>query len=152
MKQSGICKKGELSLDDILRSLRDIPNFGEVGAVGIFIGVVRRKSLDGQEVTKLEVDAYEEKANQSLSRISSDLSKKKGIIDVRIFHNLGEFEPSEDLVYAVVSGAHRNEVFEVLEEAVERYKHESPLFKKEHLMDKTTGKATERWVEENALE
>jgi molybdopterin synthase catalytic subunit len=148
MKHTGICKKGELSLNDILRSVKDDKDFGNVGAIGIFVGVVRAKSLEGHEVKKLEVEAYEEKAELALSQIRSDLIKKKGIADFRIYHNLGEFEPGDDLVYVVVAGRHRSDVFSVLKQGVERYKHEAPFFKKEHLVDKETGKGTTRWVEE----
>jgi molybdopterin synthase catalytic subunit len=148
VKHTGICRKGELSLNNVLRSMKEDKDFGSVGAIGIFVGVVRGKSLEGHEVKRLEVEAYEEKAELALSQIRSDLIKKKGIIDVRIYHNLGEFEPGEDLVYVVVAGRHRSGVFSVLKRGVERYKHEAPFFKKEHIVDKETGKETTRWVEE----
>lgn len=148
MKPTGVYKKGELSLNDIFRDIRADKGYRNVGAIGVFVGVVRGKTLEGNEVRKLEVEAYEEKAELMLSRIRSDLIKRKGIADVRIYHNVGEFEPGEDLVYVIVVGAHRSSVFSVLRQAVERYKHEAPFFKKEYLVDKATGKETTRWVEE----
>ncbi len=54
-----------------------------------------------------------------------------GIVDVQIHHLLGEFSVGEDLVYVLVAGSHREYIFPVLEEAVERYKKEAPIFKKE---------------------
>jgi molybdopterin synthase catalytic subunit len=151
LKQVGVYKKGELSIDDILRDLKKSPDFGKVGAVGVFIGVVRGKSLDGQEVTKLEIEAYEDKANSTLSAICTELKSRKGIADVRIYHNLGEFVQGDDLVYAIVAGQHRRDVFTTLKEAVERYKHEAPIFKKEYLIDGLTRKHLTRWVEEDSL-
>jgi molybdopterin synthase catalytic subunit len=148
LKPTGAHKKGELSLKDILQDVRAEKSFRTVGAIGVFVGVVRGRTLEGHEVRKLEVEAYEEKAELALSRIRSDLIKKQGIVDVRIYHNLGEFEPGDDLVYVVVAGMHRSSVFDVLRQAVERYKHEAPFFKKEYLIDKVTGKETTRWVEE----
>jgi len=62
--------------------------------------------------------------------------KREGVIDVQIHHFVGEFDVGEDLVYVVVAGAHRQNVFPVLEEAVERYKGEAPIFKKEYVIDK----------------
>ena len=93
------------------------------------------------------LEAYEEKANEVLSKICSDLRKKPGIVDVQIHHLLGEFSVGEELVYVLVAGSHRRNVFPVLEEAVERYKREVPIFKKEYVLtDK--GEESAYWVEE----
>jgi len=46
-----------------------------------------------------------------------------------------------------VTGAHRQNVFSVLEEAVNRYKEEAPIFKKEYVTDKR-GQTKSRWVTE----
>jgi molybdopterin synthase catalytic subunit len=151
LKQAGVYKKGQLSIDDILRDLKKSPDFEKVGAVGVFIGVVRGKSLEGQEVTKLEIEAYEDKADSTLSAICTELKRRKGIVDVRIYHSLGEFVPGDDLIYAVVAGRHREDVFRTLREAVERYKHEAPIFKREYLIDGVTGRRVNRWVEEKSL-
>jgi len=51
----------------------------------------------------------------------------------------------------VVAGAHRHNVFPVLEEAVERYKKEATIFKKEHVIDKTGAKKS-YWVSERETE
>jgi molybdopterin synthase catalytic subunit len=86
-----------------------------------------------------------------LSRICTDLKKKKGIVDVQIHHLLGEFTVGEDMVYVLVAGSHRKDVFSVLQEAVERYKKEAPIFKKE-LITTEKGKAASYWVEEQQQE
>jgi molybdopterin synthase catalytic subunit len=51
-------------------------------------------------------------------------------------------------VYVSVAGSHRADVFSVLREAVEKYKSEAPVFKKERVVDET-GEASEYWVSEN---
>jgi molybdopterin synthase catalytic subunit len=51
------------------------------------------------------------------------------------------------MVYVSVAGSHRTDVFPVLREAVERYKSEAPVFKKELIVDKK-GMETEYWVSE----
>jgi molybdopterin synthase catalytic subunit len=151
LKRSGICQKGELSFEELLEDLRGKSGFTKVGGIGIFIGIVRGRSLEGHTVTRLDVDSYEEEAESALSRICSELAKKEGISDVRIYHIVGEFQPGDDLVYVMVSGTHRDDIFKVLKEAVERYKHEAPFFKKEYLIDKKTGEKITRWVEEFTL-
>jgi len=73
--------------------------------------------------------------------------RKLGIIDVQSHHLTGTFDVGEELVYVMVAGGHRSNVFPVLQEAVERYKHEAPIFKKEHVTDKR-GRAKSYWINE----
>jgi molybdopterin synthase catalytic subunit len=113
----------------------------------LFIGVARGNTLEGEKVKKLKLEAYEEKANEVLDKICDDLAKKPGITDVQIHHLLGEFDIGEDMVYVLVAGSHRTDVFPVLREAVERYKSEAPVFKKEYIVD-AKGSASEYWVSE----
>jgi len=144
---AGVHGKGAVSLMDILESVRANKNFQKAGALGIFIGVVRGETLDGKKVEKMELEAYEEKANESLKSICDDLRKREGIIDAQIHHLLGEFNVGEDLVYVVIAGVHRNNVFSALEEAVERYKKEAPIFKKEYRIEKE-GTRKSLWISE----
>ncbi|MDH5450389.1 MAG: molybdenum cofactor biosynthesis protein MoaE [Candidatus Bathyarchaeota archaeon] len=146
--QAGVHGKGTFSLFDTLKSVKDVPDFSKAGALAIFIGVVRGETTKAERVEKLEVEAYEEQANKIINRICKDLKKEKGIIDVQIHHFLGSFEVGEDLVYVLVAGAHRHDVFPVLEKAVNRYKKEVPIFKKEYIIDKT-GMTESYWVSEH---
>ncbi|UCE29401.1 MAG: molybdenum cofactor biosynthesis protein MoaE [Candidatus Bathyarchaeota archaeon] len=143
VKHTSIHDKGELSLFDVLESVRNDPNFPESGAIGVFVGVVRGKTTKDEVVRKLRLEAYEEKANKVLEDICNELRRRTGIVDVQIHHFVGEFNVSEDLVYVAVAGAHRGDVFPVLTEAVERYKKEAPIWKKEYL---ESGKSS--WVSE----
>jgi len=143
----GIHEKGKLSIQDLLKSVKNRPDFQKVGALAMFIGVVRGETPSGETVKKLELEAYEEKANEVLGNICEELRKREGVVDVQIHHFVGDFSIGEDLVYVVVAGAHRQNVFPVLEEAVERYKKEAPIFKKEYIVDKT-GATKSCWVSE----
>jgi molybdopterin synthase catalytic subunit len=143
VKHAGIHKKGKLSLFDILESIRNKPDFTKAGAIGVFVGVVRGETTKGEAVEKLQLEAYEERADEVLNDICEELRKKAGVIDVQIHHLIGEFNVSEELVYVVVAGAHRTDVFPALREAVERYKKEAPIWKKEYL---NSGKS--HWVSE----
>jgi molybdopterin synthase catalytic subunit len=129
----GVHKKGTFTLDDVMRSVRESPDFYKSGAVAMFIGVVRGETEKHENVEKLHLEAYEEKADQVLAGICQDLKTRPGIVDVQIHHMLGEFEVGEDLVYVSVAGSHREQLFPVLEEAVQRYKKEAPIFKKEQI-------------------
>ena len=148
MGYKGIHKKGDFSLSKLLKSIKEKPDFHRAGALATFIGVVRGEAPDGENVEKLELEAYEEEANRILGGICEELKKREGVVDVQIHHFIGEFGVGEDLVYIVVAGAHRENVFGVLREAVERYKHETPVFKKEHIMDKAGISKESYWVSE----
>jgi molybdopterin synthase catalytic subunit len=140
-------KKGTLSIQDILESVRERKDFHKVGAINMFIGVVRGETMKEERVKGLELQAYDKKADEILENICSELKTRESIVDVQIHHFTGEFKLGEDLVYVLVAGGHRNNVFPVLEEAVERYKKEAPIYKKEQVIDKK-GAAKSYWVSE----
>ncbi len=146
-KRAGVHRKGAVALSDLINQVRGNPNFRKAGAIGIFIGVVRGETPEGRVVKKLELEAYEEKASEALEKICAELREKEGIVDVQIHHLIGEFNVGEDLVYVIVAGSHRHQVFPVLEEAVERYKRETFLFKKEYVSNEK-GEITSYWVSE----
>lgn len=139
--------KGAFNIQKLVDLVKKSEGFEKAGALAIFIGVVRGETSAGEKVQGLEIEAYEEKANEMLSRICSDLKKREGIVDVQIHHFVGDFNVGEDLVYVVVAGSHRENVFPVLAEAVERYKKEAPLFKKELTVGEN-GQVRGVWVAE----
>ncbi len=113
----------------------------EVGAIIIFIGVVRGRNAGGEKVLRLEYEAYEEAAVKTLENIISDIKDKYGILDAIVEHKIGSAEAGEDTMYAVVASKHRDEGFKSLIELIERLKHEVPIWKKE-----ITEKGS-RWIE-----
>lgn len=145
--RAGVHQKGTFSLLDMINHVKNETNFNKAGAITLFIGVVRGQTEKAEKVQKLELEAYEEKANQVLMNICDELRKKPGVIDVQIHHLLGEFSVGEDLVYVLVAGSHRENIFPVLEEAVERYKSEAPIFKKEHVLTEK-GEKKAYWLSE----
>ena len=144
---AGVHQKGTFDLTDLINNAKKNSKFDEAGAIAVFIGIVRGETFEGKKVVNLTMEAYEEKANETLSAISKDLSGKPGIVDVQVHHLLGEFNVGDDVVYVSVAGSHREEVFSVLREAVERYKKEAPVFKKEKIVN-LEGVESEYWVSE----
>ncbi|MDQ1280255.1 MAG: hypothetical protein QG670_1518 [Thermoproteota archaeon] len=139
----GIEKKGNVSLYDIMEYVKSNPETRKSGALVTFIGIVRGFTHEGKEVDKLELEAHEKEAEKALTKISDELRMKPGIVDVILHHLTGIFSVGEEMVYVVVTGASRKDVFPVLIEAVERYKHEAPIWKKEYLKD-----GTAHWISE----
>ena len=143
IKRTGIEKKGTLSLQDIIDFAKKNPNSDKVGAIATFTGIVRGYTHEGENVQKLELESYEEVAERTLQNISDELMKEPGIVDVLIHHLIGTFTIGEEMVYVVVTGRSRKEVFSTLITAVERYKHEVAVWKKEYL---TNGRSY--WISE----
>ncbi|MFX1325438.1 MAG: molybdenum cofactor biosynthesis protein MoaE [Promethearchaeota archaeon] len=132
---SGIYHKGKITLESIIASVKKNKNIGEAGAIHTFTGIVRSSSKSGKAVVSMKIDAFNELANESIIKICDKLKQKKGIIDVKIVHLKGDFELSDDLVYVVVASAHRQEGFDIISEAVELYKKEIAVWKKENFVD-----------------
>jgi molybdopterin synthase catalytic subunit len=143
LKRTGIDKKGTVSLLDLLELVRRNPGISRAGAIVTFSGIVRGYTHDRKKVEKLELEAYDELAEKALEKISSDLRTKPGVVDVLIHHLVGTFSIGEDLVYVVVLADSRENAFSTAREAVERYKKEAAVWKKEYLAD-----GTYQWAKE----
>jgi molybdopterin synthase catalytic subunit len=142
LKRTGIDVKGTVSLSDLLDLARKNTEAHSAGAIVTFTGIVRGYTHSGEEVRKLELEAYDELAEKALEKISSDLRTRKGVVDVLIHHLVGTFDIGEDLVYVIVLADSRENAFITAREAVERYKKEAAVWKKEYLDD-----GTSKWVE-----
>jgi molybdopterin synthase catalytic subunit len=141
VSRAGVHEKGSISVNDVVESIKRRDDFSSVGAICLFIGVVRGEVSDGSgvKVERLTLEAYEEKANEVLGGICGDLSCRPGVVDVQVHHFVGDFNVGDDLVYVAVAGSRREQVFSVLREAVERYKSEVPIFKKEYVIGERGG-------------
>ena len=137
-KISGIYKKGEMTLDFIIKAVRDNPQISSAGSIHTFTGIVRNNSVEGKPVVSMKIDAYDDLANKSIEKICEELKKEPGIIDVMIVHLKGDFDISDDLVYVVVASAHRKEGFDTVSKAVDMYKKEIAVWKRENFKDGTS--------------
>ena len=136
--KSGIYNKGEINLETIINSIRENPEIKKAGSIHTFTGIVRESSVNGKSVISMKIDAYDELANKSINKICETLKQENGIIDIKIVHLKGDFDLSEDLVYVVVASAHRKEGFEVIRKAVDIYKKEIAVWKREDFQDGTS--------------
>ncbi len=119
------------TLDSLLRKLKRSKSIEKAGAIGTFTGIVR--AVTGKTRTEfLEFEAHGELARKKMDGISNQLKKKEGIVDVLMHHRIGIIPKGEDIVYIAVAASHREELFPVLREAIERLKEQVPIWKKEH--------------------
>lgn len=127
-----IFKVGTVHIQSLIDNVSKQKDFPSAGAIFTFTGTVRDSSLENdKKVIAIEIDAWEEKAIASLNKICSDLKTKHELIDIRIWHAVGKLELTDDIVYVVLASAHRQEGILALGDAIDAYKHLSPIWKKE---------------------
>jgi len=119
------------TLDSLLRKLKSSKSIEKAGAIGTFTGIVRAVT-DKTRTEFLEFESHDELARKKMDEICRQLKEKEGIVDVLMHHKTGIIPKSEDIVYIAVAAGHREELFPVLREAIERLKEEVPIWKKEH--------------------
>ena len=122
------------TLDSLIHKLRKSKDIEKAGAIGTFTGIVRAVT-DEARTEFLEFEGYEELARQKMNEICAELKEKEGIIEVLIHHKTGIVQAGEDIVHIVVAASHREQLFPVLREAIERLKVEVPIWKKEHTLE-----------------
>lgn len=109
------------------------------GSATTFLGVARLESADGKKKIKsLYMESYQDHANPIFDKICRQVKKKHKLTDIQIVHAVGNFGPGEPVVLVLVASPRRAQAYEALMEAVERYKKEPALFKKEVYSDGTS--------------
>jgi len=122
------------TLNSLLRKVKAAKGSEKCGAIGVFIGFVRKIS-DGKEVLRLEYEKYEDVYAEKLKEIEDRLKSYPGVVDVKIYHKSGVILPGEDIIYVVIMGGHRKDIWRPLEESMEIIKKELPIWKKEVYID-----------------
>ena len=133
MNPVGLHSKGEIELTQILDYFSSLSRYGEAGAVACFLGIVREDPVRGSDakVTHLEYEAYAEVALQQMQEIRESMLKRSGVIEVAIHHVIDRLGVGEPSLFVAVLGKHRQDVFPVLSETVEKVKRDVPIWKKE---------------------
>ena len=111
-----------------------IQHFPECGGIGVFIGTVRNHH-EGKAVQALKYTAYAPVAEKMIRQIEQDIQGKYAVSYVRVIHRIGALDIGETAIIAIAYSAHRREAFQACEEAVERVKHEVPVWKEEFYTD-----------------
>ncbi len=129
MPEAGIRKKGEIDLPKLLEGLRQKLD-NKSGAIGCFMGMVRGETKGGEKVKLLHLESSDEAARK-LEEIAASAEKEAGISQVAIYQVVGDLEPGENVLYVLVAGEHRAEVFRTLSQVVDQVKSEALIWEKE---------------------
>jgi molybdopterin synthase catalytic subunit len=125
-----------IALDEALAFVAD-PG---AGGTCLFIGTVRDHS-DAGAVRSITYEAWDELATDRLGQIADELFASWPLRKVALVHRHGDLAVGEVSVAVAVSAAHRAEAFDACRHAIERLKHDVPIWKKEALAD-----GEGRWV------
>ncbi|HEY0745561.1 MAG TPA: molybdenum cofactor biosynthesis protein MoaE, partial [Steroidobacteraceae bacterium] len=111
-----------------------------VGAGGYvsFEGWVRDFN-EGQEVTRLEYEAFQELAVKEGDRIVAEALRRFPIKNALCIHRVGSLNLGDMAVWVGVSSAHRGEAFDACRFIIDEVKHRVPIWKKEHYRSGDSG-------------
>ena len=101
------------------------------GAVALFLGVVRDANR-GRRVLRLEYHAYPEMAVRVMREIAAEARSRFEASSLAMVHRLGSLTVGDVSVAVAAAAPHRGTAFDACRHAMERLKHEVPIWKKEH--------------------
>lgn len=108
------------------------------GAYVVFEGWVRDHN-EGQQVSRLEYEAYESLGVKEGERIICEAEERFGTGTIYCVHRLGALEIGVIAVMVAVSTPHRGEAFEACRYVIDEVKHRVPIWKKEFYVDGDSG-------------
>ena len=110
--------------------LRSILHTEGCGAIVSFTGITRGID-EGEEVLRLEFDAWQEKLSETLYGLAKDAMSRFGLHSIAMAHRTGSVGPGENIVAIYVASPHRKEAFEGCSWLIDELKRQAPLWKKE---------------------
>ena len=111
--------------------------YPECGGLALFAGTVRDHH-DSKQVRSLTYTAYAPLAERQIRDIEQAVAERHGVPYLRVVHRVGPLAIGEVAIYCVARAPHRAEAFAACKEAVDRVKHEVPIWKEEFYADGTS--------------
>ncbi|NPV03201.1 MAG: molybdenum cofactor biosynthesis protein MoaE [Syntrophaceae bacterium] len=109
-----------MNLSALVEQVRKHPDFHKAGMILCHNGVVRGTSRDGRPVSEVTVRAD----RQRLETVLAEIKAMPGIIEVLAHVNEGTLRVGQDVMFVVVAGDFRENVFDAMMTAVNRIKAE----------------------------
>ena len=105
-----------------------VPFGAETGSLVEFYGIVRETEGAGK-VHSLQYEAYGSMAEKVMREKIALLEKKYPCQAIRIVHRLGVVPKGESAIYVGIQSRHRQEGFLMLQEFVDEFKKDVPIWK-----------------------
>ena len=107
-----------MDLSTLVEQIKKHPDFPKAGMILCHNGVVRATSRDGKPVSEVTVRVDRKR----LETILAEIKAMSGIVEVLAHVNEGTLRVGEDVMYVVVAGDFRENVFDAMIAAVNRIK------------------------------
>ncbi|MBM4271106.1 MAG: molybdenum cofactor biosynthesis protein MoaE [Deltaproteobacteria bacterium] len=107
-----------MGLSEMVRKIKEHPAYHDAGMILCHNGVVRGTSRNGKPVSELTVRADRNR----LAEIVAEMKKRQGIIEVLVEVREGTLRVGEDVMFVVVAGDFRENVFPVLMDTINSIK------------------------------
>ncbi len=107
-----------MNLSILVEKVKKHPEFYKAGMILCHNGVVRATSRDGRPVSEVSVRVDRKR----LEVIIGEIKAMTGIVEVLAHVNEGTLKVGEDVMYVVVAGDFRENVFDAMIAAVNRIK------------------------------
>ncbi|MBU3713345.1 MAG: molybdenum cofactor biosynthesis protein MoaE [Ferruginibacter sp.] len=137
-KEKNIFINGAVSAAFIGKSIESHQSKTDIGAHSIFLGQVRADVIENKEVSSIEYTAYEEMANELMSKIREEAFAKYHLTCMHVYHSIGKVLVGEICLFVFTSSKHRRAAIDACNELVERIKKELPIWGKEIFSDETS--------------
>jgi adenylyltransferase/sulfurtransferase len=108
------------------------------GGYASFEGWVRNHN-EGQQVRRLEYEAFEQLGVAEGERIIAEACARFGVERALCVHRTGDLGLGEVAVWVGVAAAHRDEAFKACRYIIDEVKHRVPIWKKEHYVSGDSG-------------
>jgi molybdopterin synthase catalytic subunit len=135
-------REGPLAVAEELA--RFVPGDGQVGGLGVFLGLVRGEA-QGKTLTALHLEHYPEMTERAIAALLEEARRRWPLLGARIVHRVGHLLPGEPIVLVLTAAAHRTEALAATQFLIDWLKTKAPFWKKELYAD---GSAA--WVEARA--
>lgn len=110
-----------VSLEGMIAKVKSHPNISKAGMILCHNGIVRDYSrVGGEEVRALSITVD----HSAIERVKSWAISNPGIVAVEIAAFEGDFAVGDDLLYVVLAGDLRENVFAVMKELIDKIKTE----------------------------
>jgi molybdopterin synthase catalytic subunit len=112
----------------------------DIGALASFTGLCRD---EGGRLKALELEHYPGMAEAELRRVAEEAAQRWPLTGLVAIHRYGLIAPGGNIVLVIAASAHRRAAFQGAEFMMDYLKTRAPFWKREHLVDGSTG----GWVE-----
>ncbi len=110
-----------MPVSQLIEKVKSHPRAHEMGMIATHLGIVRKTSLKGGEVSAIEIEFD----HSAIDRIVNEAKGNQGIIEILVETNPGRLTVGDEIMAVVVGGDTRDHVFPTLISVVDRIKREA---------------------------